>query len=188
MKRECPHCHRKVKVVDPYATSDVKRASAWFARHKDWRTGKLCAGSNTTAIARTPRPASEDAAILDCNAGVAGKWGVSRDEMSYHGAYDTEAEAEAEAEEGDYIGQYRAPSKPEAFITTDLIDDLIESISEHEDYGGEWAENWYDGNREQQEELAAAFRNVFAAWLDRHDLRPKFGIVDTCRRVEKTAL
>ncbi len=55
----CPICKREVKVIDPYRHEAIKRASAWFARHRD-REGKKCLGSMMTAINRHPRPASEE--------------------------------------------------------------------------------------------------------------------------------
>lgn len=61
MKKQCPHCGKWVKVHDPYEHEEIKRASAWFAAHKSPATGKLCIGSRTCAIARTPRPKSLDA-------------------------------------------------------------------------------------------------------------------------------
>ena len=62
MKKQCPMCSQQVKVRDPYEDAEVKRvkrASAWFVRHKD-ASGKECFGSLMTAIDRDPLPASED--------------------------------------------------------------------------------------------------------------------------------
>lgn len=49
----CPVCCKPVRIVDPCANEPVKTVSAWFAKHKD-ATGKTCAGSQRTAIARDP--------------------------------------------------------------------------------------------------------------------------------------
>lgn len=57
MRLPCPVCGKSVRIVDPYAHAEVKRASAWFAKHED-QTGQTCAGSQRTAIARDPLPAS----------------------------------------------------------------------------------------------------------------------------------
>ena len=58
MRLPCPVCGKSVRIVDPYANAVVKRASAWFANHKD-ENGKKCLGSQATAIQRDPMPASQ---------------------------------------------------------------------------------------------------------------------------------
>ena len=110
---------------------------------------------------------------------ISGKWGYTRDEEFYTGAYDTPQDAikASGAEEGEtvIIGQYRAPVPPEEFIHAE---DMIEHVLVQDEYSGEWADGCISYSEDQERELTEALRKVFATWLDRHDLRPKFGIVD----------
>lgn len=57
MRMTCPVCKKPTKIVDPYEHQEIKRASAWFARHNDAQ-GKPCSGSQMTAIDREPIPAA----------------------------------------------------------------------------------------------------------------------------------
>lgn len=109
---------------------------------------------------------------------IEGKWGYSRDEETYTGAFDTRQEAIDEgleySENGVYVGQYQAPSSPEEYIDAE---DLFEKVCCQDEYCGDWAEGTLDCTREQQDELTEAIRRVFGEWIDRHGLRPTFGLV-----------
>lgn len=117
---------------------------------------------------------------------VAGKWGYSLNEENYLGMFDTEQEAKAEAvkeaiaealdtEEEIIICQYRKASDPEVFVDADL---LLEHSGCQDDYSGDWGDCWPGETKEQNQELTDAVQKVYAEWLDKHDLRPKWGIVD----------
>lgn len=108
---------------------------------------------------------------------IAGKWGTSSDNELYDGEYDTKEEAMAAAKEYEqgFIAQYRDPFTPESCIDAD---DIIDQCVNQDDYCGEWAEGWPDSSKEQEDELTAAIRKAFAEWLDKHSLRPRWGIVD----------
>jgi hypothetical protein len=108
---------------------------------------------------------------------MTGKWGCSGDEEIYHGCFDTEEQAMAEARELGYrvIGQYREPVPPETLLNWDAI---LEITWGDDDYSGEWAEDWPHATEEQETELVDSLRKVFAEWLDKHNLRPTWGMVD----------
>jgi len=114
---------------------------------------------------------------------IAGKWGYTHDGERYHGHYGTAEEAaEAGALEQNEcltVGQYRAPE------VLGYIDgqDLIEQILNSEDYSLDCADGSFDCTREQEAELTEAIREAFAKWLDRHDLWPKFGLVEETREI-----
>lgn len=120
---------------------------------------------------------------------IAGKWAYSRDEEIYHGAYDTPEDAAAagiEEEHGAvYVGQFRDPTAPEDHIDFDP-DYLFDQIYDADDYNGDWAEDWCEFTRDQAEELQAMLSQTLGEWLDKHKLRPKFGMVipETVRRIE----
>lgn len=129
---------------------------------------------------------------------VAEKWGYSLDEENYLGMFDTEEEAKAEAvkeaiaealdtEETIIICQYRKVRDPESFIDADL---LLEHSGEQDDYHGDWGDSWPGETRDQRQELTDAVQKVYADWLDRHDLRPKWGMVreDTIQRIRLGSL
>jgi len=113
---------------------------------------------------------------------IHGKWGWTQDEQSYHGAFDTPEAAAADiGEEGEsvMVGQYRDPIAPELCVKGD---DLFELTVAHEDYSGEWAEDAFSCTQEQEDEFTDAVRQVYGEWLDKHNLRPGFGIVE-CTKV-----
>ena len=108
---------------------------------------------------------------------IAGKWGHSHDGEYYTGAYDTreEAVAEARAVENRFVGQFRDPQAPEDCIDAD---DLLEKSACQDDYEGDWADGWPDATAEQRKELTTAVQKVYGEWLDKHGLRPKWGMVE----------
>lgn len=105
---------------------------------------------------------------------------LSADGENYDSRFPTEQEAIDEAVawgcEVFYIGKPEKPSQPEEFW---FVDEWISHVSEQDDYGGEYAEGWYCGNREQEKELEEQVRPVLAAWLDRHKLRPKHWLINS---------
>lgn len=133
---------------------------------------------------------------------IADKWGWIVDDNAT-GTFDTPEEAaedraeylceEGQVEAGEVIevevGQYREPRRPEELLHMSPCCIAGDICDNYDDYSGEWAENWLkDYTSEQEAELAAAFRSAFATWLDRHNLRPTWGIVDTTRRIEVTVV
>lgn len=108
---------------------------------------------------------------------MAGKWGYSHDEEQYYGDFETREEAieEARSVEAGYVGQYSDPTPPEEFIDAE---DLLEKVLCQDEYSGGFAEDTLDCTREQRDELTVEIRRAFAAWMDRHDLRPNFGWIE----------
>lgn len=117
------------------------------------------------------------------------QYSMSFDEENYNLRFDTLEEAVAEAanrclESDDtkfWIGEIVPPRQPEEFFS---LEDVIENADGHEDYGGEWAADWYIANREQVKEVEASVKAVIGAWLDKHKLRPKFWNIDGSRRYD----
>lgn len=79
------------------------------------------------------------------------------------------------------MGESHDPSPPESWWDAE---DWIEHVLCQDEYSGEWAEGTLSTTKEQREELEAEVRKIMAAWLDRHDLRPKFCKVQNAERVE----
>lgn len=107
-------------------------------------------------------------------------YSISGNEENYSGRFDTIEEAIAEAAEGYewttfWIGEHEPPRQPETFWD---MDPWIDHVSEQDDYGGEWAEDWFCCSKDQRLELEAEVRKAMAAWLDKHGLRPKFWMVN----------
>jgi len=100
----------------------------------------------------------------------------SINEENYYGYNDTLQSAidEAVKEYGYdsfWVGECVCPVQPEELFE---VRQWLESVSESEDYEGEWAENWNESTLAQREELETKVRAVMAEWLDRHKLRPGF--------------
>lgn len=112
----------------------------------------------------------------------AGKWGYSSDEELYHGIFDTRDEAIIEAGETRpaWVGRYRDPIAAEKCVDGE---DLIEKVLCQDDYAGEWAEGELDCNREQINDLTEAIAKTFGEWIDRHGLRPSFGIIEHAEKI-----
>lgn len=108
------------------------------------------------------------------------KFAISRWGEHYEGDFDSEEEAakEAAAVFGDgsfYVGCKRKPRQPETFINADgMLDRLGEG---DEDWSSDWCE-WDYPTREQIAELQTQFEATMASWLDRHNLRPRWFMVD----------
>lgn len=112
---------------------------------------------------------------------IAGKWGVSSDGEQYWVAGDTRDKALAESSPGDWIGQFEDPTPPENLWNAE---DWIEHVLCHDDYNGDWAEHSVSASVDQLNELETEVRKVLAEWLDRHALRPTFGIVQDAEQVQ----
>lgn len=113
-----------------------------------------------------------------------GKWGYTTDGIIYTGIFDSAEEAAAEyGSPGETVdvGRYRDPVPPEEYLDADLV---IEHVLVQDEYEGEWAEGTLEASDKQLDELTADLRRVFAAWIDRHDLRPIFVIVDKAIQIE----
>lgn len=111
------------------------------------------------------------------------------EEAYYDSGYDSVEDCIAEAlaatsdpeeNEGNtlYVGKQKSPPQPETYFSDCDVERFLEKVSEQDEYGGEWTEDWDRSTREQRAELAREVQPLIAAWLDRHSLRPKFFIVD----------
>lgn len=117
----------------------------------------------------------------------AGKWGFSSSGETYIGAYDSREEAiqdgridAADPSGSFYVGQYRDPTV-EGCVDADL---LLEHILCQDDFCGDWAEGSLSASDNQLDELTDAIQKVLGEWIDRHGLRPNFGIVESSEKVE----
>ena len=105
----------------------------------------------------------------------------------YSGRYQTRQEAiddglsRYEDEGHFYVGENVPPRQPEEFWSCET---WLDHVSEQDDYCNEWADSWDRSNREQRSELELAVKDVLAAWLDRHKLRPKFWNVEKAQKYE----
>lgn len=105
------------------------------------------------------------------------KYCWSTDGEIYHGEFETPEEALGEASDTNpgrksfYVGETCPPTQPELLWRAY---DWLGYVSCHDEYSGEWAEDWDQSTPEQRDELEAEVRPILAAWLDRHGLRPKF--------------
>lgn len=108
-----------------------------------------------------------------------GLWITSVNEeswSSYANSYSTKEEAVAHAVEdldlapGDnfWVGQICSPVidvSADSFLN-DVREMLCDQVGEH-------GEEWPDCTDEQLDELEKQLRNVFFAWMDKHNLRPR---------------
>lgn len=109
-------------------------------------------------------------------------YGYSVDQEIYHGSFTTVEEACQEAWDSGgvevgghvWVGVQVAPTQPETYFNILSVDQWLENVSEQNEYAGQHAEGWDSSTCDQQRELAAEVQQVMAAWLDRHNLRPKF--------------
>lgn len=114
------------------------------------------------------------------------KYGYSSNGEEFYGDFDSPEAAADEGinEEGGscVVGMFSAPCTPEGCIDAGLI---LEQVACQDDYCvGDWGSDWPESNKEQEQELTESLRAVFAAWLDKHNLRPTFRLVcaSTMRR------
>ena len=105
-------------------------------------------------------------------------WSISRDHENFYGVFDTIEAALLEALPGNLVGECELARQPED--VPDFADIILEHIAVQDDYCFEAAEGWYadaTGDKAACDELNNTIREVFARWLDKHDLRPKFFLV-----------
>jgi hypothetical protein len=113
------------------------------------------------------------------------RYSYSTNEENYYGDFSTIREAcdEAAASAGVgshfWVGENVPPPDPENSFS---ISDWLEQVSCQDEYCGDWAAGWDKSTKEQRIELETAVREMVAAWLDRHDLRPKFFNIENPRR------
>lgn len=105
-----------------------------------------------------------------------GQWSISTNEENYFLQFDT---IEAAISEGKcygrkfWVGKCVRPIPPEELFDRWVVENWLDNtVMEHDDYSGEWAEHCIDSTVEQREELAAGIRSVISAWFDKHKLRP----------------
>lgn len=115
------------------------------------------------------------------------KYSYSTDEEHFTGQFDSAEEAAtvgfSETEENTlFVGESVRPTPPEDHNFVDLI---IEHVQCQDEYQGDWAENWPDATDAQKEEFEADIRRVFAAWLDKHSLRPAFWTVANVKEYKR---
>jgi len=115
------------------------------------------------------------------------KYAYSTDKEHYHGEFDSPEEAATECIENDdvdscYVGEVIPPTPPETYIDVDAI---IEHIQEQDDYNMEFAEDWPDASAAQRKELDEALTAAFAAWLDKHGLRPTHYVVHNVKHMTR---
>ena len=115
------------------------------------------------------------------------KYAYSHCQEDYHGQFDTPEEAAAAGfDDADsdhcWVGECHPPTQPEDHIDADL---LIEHVSCQDEYNCDWSSDWYAGTSDQEQELTRELRSVFAAWLDRHSLRPGFYMIENAKRYDR---
>ncbi|MDA1055030.1 MAG: hypothetical protein O3C40_31800 [Planctomycetota bacterium] len=79
------------------------------------------------------------------------------------------------------VAKGRPPEPIENWIAGCHVRDMIAELTAwHEDYILDdcGCEDWPNATSEQCAELAAEWKVNLGAWLDRHDLRPKWVVVD----------
>ena len=112
---------------------------------------------------------------------VKGKWGCSFDGENYSGPFDTRDEAIDDDPTARFVGQFREPISPEMCIDHSNI---LERVLEHDEYSGEWAEDWGECSALVYADLTARIRKAFREWLDAHNQWPVHGIVDNPETLE----
>lgn len=109
------------------------------------------------------------------------KWSISTNEENYHGQFDSKEDAISEGQtycRRFWVGRCVPPTPPEELFTSWDVEEWLDNrLICHDDYSGEWAEDAIQETSEQREELAAEIRKVISAWLDKHNLRPKFFVI-----------
>ena len=76
------------------------------------------------------------------------------------------------------VGIFRTPEPPEELICGDHIFDALCEL-EHEDYMMECAEGWLDNTPKlARDNLESVIRKAVGEWLDRHNLRPTWFVVE----------
>lgn len=106
------------------------------------------------------------------------EYSYSTDGEHYHGTFASIEDAldEAFASSDDpneriFVGECVAPTQPETYWDAA---DWLEHVSCQDEYSCDWSEDWGESTNEQRIELETEVRQVMAAWLDRHGLRPRF--------------
>jgi hypothetical protein len=102
----------------------------------------------------------------------------SHNEEHYTGEFATRelaiAEARAEGLSKFWTGENRPP---DVMFGIDG-QDVIEQICQLEDFYIEQAEDWPEASKEQVDELTEGLRKTFKAWMEKHNLTPKFWLVE----------
>lgn len=114
---------------------------------------------------------------------IEGKWGYSTNEEWFEVAGDTREEALAEGHANArypfWVGKFRKPICEEV-VDADLV---LEHIGCQDDYCGDWGDDVFNCSTAQSNELTAALQKVIGEWLDRHGLRPEFGLISSPERI-----
>lgn len=103
------------------------------------------------------------------------RYSHSRDGERYHGDFSTPEEAAREALAGCsvgswvWVGEAVPPTPPENCWDAS---DWLEHVSCQDDYDNDFGIDWDTSTPQLRAELEAEVRQVMAAWLDRHGLRP----------------
>jgi hypothetical protein len=112
------------------------------------------------------------------------KYSYSTDRENYHGTFDSveaaqdEAAGEADLGQHFWVGEQVDPPQPEIFWHPS---EWLEQVSCQDEYSMDCAEGWDRSTKEQRAELEAEVQRVMAKWLDRHNLRPNFWLIEKSR-------
>lgn len=116
-----------------------------------------------------------------------GRWHITQDEERYDSmSYEPEAEAIAEAvatyDEGDafYVGESRPPRQPETFFRAER---WLDYVRDQDDYVNDWGGD-YDIPKPLLDDLEQQVQKLIGEWLDKHDQRPKFFLVESSRKYQ----
>ncbi len=111
------------------------------------------------------------------------KFSYSRDRQNWNGEYPTREEAieaaignaEPEAPPFFWVGQNNPPPAPENRWDAE---DWVENVLCMDEYSSDAADGSLPVTKEQGEELESIIRPILGLWLDKHDLRPNFWLVE----------
>jgi hypothetical protein len=118
------------------------------------------------------------------------EYAYSLDGERYHGSFGSAEEAAANGLNDDdrdsvWVGECVPPPQPETFLDAAYI---LEHVQCQDYYSGEYGEDWPNASKDQEAELTEALQAAFAAWLDRHGLRPEFFMVENVREITRAEL
>ncbi len=117
---------------------------------------------------------------------LVGKWGISHNEETYSGEYESREAAIAACDPGSgasWIGQYQDPPPPASYIEAS---DIIEHIQCQDDYSIECAEGALHATKSELEDLTESLRATFNAWMKRNSIDIGFYLIDS-DTIEKIA-
>lgn len=118
-------------------------------------------------------------------------WLISENEevWSCHEEFDNKEDAiqyglEEFAGDPFYVGRKGDIPKPEEYWNAD---DWLEYASGQEEFDLEVADGWDNSTAAHHAELEALVRPILAKWLDRHNLRPRFCLIEAVEFIDEGA-